>query len=529
MHDDRLEARRAALRSYETKKDREEYELVLRDMLQLFGEGIHESLARTMGDFLDATDGEKSNSKISQLDWDRTSELRGHNNDAERPFAVMKALAHHYPSMGLLNLSHMAHARVNGTFRLAERGGKTAKTKHRAGVEAGSAFTADPRLQSVVSELTSVRTNSLGALTVMARDNHNDDSKAEKEKREKKRSDNKKEAARKMKNRATLANAANEADLVSTSAEFKSELLSRETIASKMKFINLEFDSRVRRGRKYPLIGCKFRSQTKKAPLRKTPGPDSGLLNLTANAYMEKLTAMMVAYDENREFDSEVAEVKGLRELPVISKTNTSAACSDIKANFQKTQIENAKPADDALLVLLDKEYVGKLWLDTEGDVISLGGVRKKRKLTWKVLRISSFDDSYEATSIPVELAADGEWRVYDEMLVRDEAGKTLETHYKKHEWGVIVADLRDPKKPQRADTLDLHIAAHDQKYGHPRTSRYRASQEKKGGRAAREISASASCSSCAHFGFDTCNNNTMFYNYFSLQARGGVMPILDQ
>ena len=118
--------------------------------------------------------------------------------------------------------------------------------------------------------------------------------------------------------------------------------------------------------------------------------------------------------------------------------------------------------------MLLDKEHVGKLWFDAEGDAITLGGERKKRKLTWKVLRISSFDDSYEATSIPVELAADGEWRVYDEFLVRDEAGKKLGTHYKKHEWGVIVADLRDPKKPQRVDHLDLYIAAHENNMATP-------------------------------------------------------------
>jgi hypothetical protein len=197
--------------------------------------------------------------------------------------------------MGLLNLSHVAHARVNGTFRLAERGGKTTKTKNRAGVEAGHAFTADPRLQCVASELTSVRANSLGALAVMARGNHNADSAGERELREKKREHNQNEAARKMKNRANLANAVDEAGPVLASAEFKPEFLSRETTTSKMKFINLKFDSRVRRGRKCPLIGSKCRLQTKGTPLRKAPAKDSGL-NLSKHAYLEKLTAMMVEW-----------------------------------------------------------------------------------------------------------------------------------------------------------------------------------------------------------------------------------------
>ena len=59
--------------------------MVLLEILQLFGEGIHESLGRTMGDYLKATNGPKANDNISQLDRDRTSELRGTNNDAERP------------------------------------------------------------------------------------------------------------------------------------------------------------------------------------------------------------------------------------------------------------------------------------------------------------------------------------------------------------------------------------------------------------------------------------------------------------
>jgi hypothetical protein len=42
----------------------------------------------------------------------------------------------------------------------------------------------------------------------------------------------------------------------------------------------------------------------------------------------------------------------------------------------------------------------------------------------------------------PVELADGGELQVHGEFLVRNEAGKKLGTHYKKHERGVIVTDL---------------------------------------------------------------------------------------
>jgi hypothetical protein len=71
---------------------------------------------------------------------------------------------------------------------------------------------------------------------------------------------------------------------------------------------------------------------------------------------------MMVAHDEGKDFTAgETAEIKGLRELPEISEANVSQACLDVKAQFRTSQIENARPEDDQLLLQLDKEYVGKL------------------------------------------------------------------------------------------------------------------------------------------------------------------------
>jgi hypothetical protein len=42
-----------------------------------------------------------------------------HNNFAERPFAVVKALARIYPALSLRNLSQLTHSIVNGTHRCA--------------------------------------------------------------------------------------------------------------------------------------------------------------------------------------------------------------------------------------------------------------------------------------------------------------------------------------------------------------------------------------------------------------------------
>ena len=94
-HDDREEgkdARLAKLRAFRSRPDAEEYTVVLRDILALFGEGIQESFERTMADYLESTDGKWALSKLSDHDIERAKDLIAHNNFAERPFAVMKAL-----------------------------------------------------------------------------------------------------------------------------------------------------------------------------------------------------------------------------------------------------------------------------------------------------------------------------------------------------------------------------------------------------------------------------------------------------
>jgi hypothetical protein len=49
------------LRAFETRQDVERYKEVLKKVLSLFGEGIHESLTRTRGAYLEATAGRLSN------------------------------------------------------------------------------------------------------------------------------------------------------------------------------------------------------------------------------------------------------------------------------------------------------------------------------------------------------------------------------------------------------------------------------------------------------------------------------------
>ena len=81
------------LTAYRLRTDVNEYEVVLWDVMRLFGEGIRESLTRMMGNFLSSTGCALTNSKL--MDWEkgRALVLKCHNSDTERPFAVMKWLA----------------------------------------------------------------------------------------------------------------------------------------------------------------------------------------------------------------------------------------------------------------------------------------------------------------------------------------------------------------------------------------------------------------------------------------------------
>jgi hypothetical protein len=166
-----------------------------------------------MGDYPEILNGKYAIDKMTDTDKERTEDYVPHNNHAERPFAIIKALAKMYPSMALQNLSHLAHAKANGTFRMPKRGGKTKRIFDREGRKAGSAITADPRLQRVVSELCSARQNGVGAVTGIMRECEQQDSKAAVLVRKRKREDKLKKAAARLLKRIGTENAAKETTL----------------------------------------------------------------------------------------------------------------------------------------------------------------------------------------------------------------------------------------------------------------------------------------------------------------------------
>ena len=62
---------------------------MLKEVFGLFGKGIHESLLRTLGTYLESTNGAKATSKLADWELRDAKLLKSHNNDAERPFAVV--------------------------------------------------------------------------------------------------------------------------------------------------------------------------------------------------------------------------------------------------------------------------------------------------------------------------------------------------------------------------------------------------------------------------------------------------------
>jgi hypothetical protein len=94
-----IKADLATLQAYESKQDLATYVAVLREVLEVFGKGgIHESLIRTMGNYLEVTGGWLANSNKSEWEKDVAARMICTNNPAEGPFATVRAFLQIYPN-----------------------------------------------------------------------------------------------------------------------------------------------------------------------------------------------------------------------------------------------------------------------------------------------------------------------------------------------------------------------------------------------------------------------------------------------
>ena len=138
---------------------------MLKKIFNLFGEGIHESLERTMGKYLEATRGSMAESQLQPWMKARAVQLIAHNNHAERPFAVIKLFDYCFPSMSFGNKASLSHARYNCTFKIPE---PTKKKVASTAPKLGAAIAAHPSLQRTVSRVCNVRRRKIDGRMVPA-------------------------------------------------------------------------------------------------------------------------------------------------------------------------------------------------------------------------------------------------------------------------------------------------------------------------------------------------------------------------
>ncbi len=150
-----------ALRTYDNRADNVKYTNLLRTILKLFGEGIIDSLEYTLHKYLYQTDGALCNAQREPWEEEAAAGMLRHNNNAERPFAVVRSYKRMYPAVSIRNLSRLSQTLVSGSHTPAEKG-------HLAGVT----LTADPRLKTCIGTLCGVRKVKIGIITQMLRAAH---------------------------------------------------------------------------------------------------------------------------------------------------------------------------------------------------------------------------------------------------------------------------------------------------------------------------------------------------------------------
>ena len=127
------------------REDYDNYSGILGEVFGCFGYGIIDSLEYTMKNYLRQTDGPLRNDLRQPWENEAVKHMVSHNNNAERPFGVVKEFWDIYPSLSLQNLSWLSHSISNGKHRCAEVFGqhnkRTALTSRLAGIAISSQLT----------------------------------------------------------------------------------------------------------------------------------------------------------------------------------------------------------------------------------------------------------------------------------------------------------------------------------------------------------------------------------------------------
>ena len=391
--DSNLDHDLANLHSFKTRQDSEKYIPLLQRVLQLFGLGIIDSLEHTMKKYLRQTDGVNANERRPAEDVERCSQMLCHNNNAERPFAVLRQYQRMYPSISLQNLSWLSTSLVNRTHAPADNG-----------IAGGIALTADPILQFAIGSLCSVRRKTAGTITNYIRTVHATDRAEAVIARKRKACEKFNNNVRKKAKRAELRDYAEElsaTSMVNTIQALQIQL--RAHACSKqgqIKFLKDQFHARVSGAtpRNYPSLGKEFRSKFGKLKLT------SGIPKQCNLEYLTALIKAMIVEDsdligvnENRmpQFTEHF-----IRVVPEISPEFTNAKALHFKTEFAQEIAEKTAPTDDPMYVELHGKYIGAILFDHEtrssSKLFRIVAIQFVRSYT------SSRFDCWEATCEPV-------------------------------------------------------------------------------------------------------------------------------
>jgi hypothetical protein len=445
------------LRRFETREDVDVYRPILVEVLNLFGIAIHTSLERTLGHYLKATDGIYRNDIRDDWQLDKVSQLLCINNPAERPFAVAKAYLNIYQSMSIRTLAGFGLSICNGSHRPAEAKGKQERTRNKAVRECGTALTAPPELQRVVTRLCSVKRVNIGKITAMLDEKFKTNTLRAEELRETKRKEEEEAAMRKITKKAVKFNNALEETLAATVGDLMAHLTAMGNAVGVCKeYLKRQLNARLLRAEKdefnYPSIGDKYRAKTKKRKIKMTPSDHQNEIE-----YLKELVILMLKADSRRgACDQSEVPLSGLiRKVPTLNVNSTNARVLKLRKDLEDRVAIQATQGDDPWLVYLTDDYVGKICF--------LNDIAERHKL-YRVCKIAYWTSTktryanWEATLEPIHLGPDGTFYVADEDVVIGLTG--LRVTKSKVLLGYILAQYidGDEEDPTRSDCVDLYI-----------------------------------------------------------------------
>jgi hypothetical protein len=356
------------LNNFNTREDCEKYSGLLRQVLKCFGMGIIESLDYTMKKYLRQTNGKLANDKREAWEIKAVHKMVCHNNHAERPFAVLKALAQMYPSLSLRNLSRLVHSLVNGTHRCADTFGKRNLNQGICPRLPGIALTAHPQVKEAVSRLCSLRRKTAGLVTILQRQAYQTDKKAQVANRKRKAQEKFEENVAKQ---ARIAGSRNKAEETATNSlctdlqELEHQLESRQNSkGARLIFLKEQVYARIagEHQRLYPGLGQEWRKRGGKLRVSSNNNCQSD------EDYLTQLVIAMLKEDGDtlgvNNSNGQSVTQDYIRALPSISLKYTNPKAVAWKQEFSKSIAELATPKDDPVFIALQAKYVGHVLFD---------------------------------------------------------------------------------------------------------------------------------------------------------------------